>query len=450
MINKDKNTLIYCQLSTFNCQLNRIFEPMAIRTFLLIGTVLICNFLVNAQGIWERIEVPTDQSLHSVYFTDSIYGWAVGDTGTIIHTKDGGDTWTIQDPGTDNNFWSVFFLDREMGWAISWNFVGFFGTLIHNTIDGGETWTSSQYTESSVFMNSILYLDSLNGWMGGSPHAIVRTNDGGTSWTQAAVDTTPLAFFPVLKIQFYDDTYGYACGGMFDIAGVTWSTSDGGETWHPIDNLDAPADEVHGMHLFDSVRVLGAGGDPDFGYGVGMLRTNDGGINWNYEELSMQGNAYDIDFRTGTEAWAPLGPRQKLIYSLDAGDSWTEINTPDSTAIFEMIFPDSLHGYGVGDHGAFIRYDATSVGLLDPPEEKMRGFQAYPNPCTNQLTIRCQIPDTRYRMIEIYTIEGRIVDRLEISFEDKRELDVSHLPAGIFFIKLTTENQISIRKLIKH
>jgi len=39
-----------------------------------------------SQGSWELTEVPATEHLRSVFFTDSLYGWAVGDSGTIIHT----------------------------------------------------------------------------------------------------------------------------------------------------------------------------------------------------------------------------------------------------------------------------------------------------------------------------------------------------------------------------
>ncbi len=51
-----------------------------------------------------------------------------------------------------------------------------------------------------------------------------------------------------------------------------------------------------------------------------------------------------------------LGGEQKLIYSLDSGLTWTSISTPDSAVIFKIIFPDSLHGFGVGLDGAIIKY----------------------------------------------------------------------------------------------
>ena len=357
------------------------------------------------------------------------------------------ENWLIQDSQTENNIYNVFFLDREQGWAASWNFEGFFGTLILKTTDGGQNWTGYPYPVDNIFINCILYFDSLTGWMGGSPHAIVKTTDAGISWAQAAVDTTPLAFFPVLNIKFYDENYGYACGGMFDIAGVTWSTSNGGEKWYPIDNADAPADEVHGLHIFDSLTVLGSGGDPDFGYGVGMIRTYDAGMDWSYEELSMQGNAYDLDFVNDTEAWAPLGPRQKLIYSLDAGDTWTEIPSPENTAIFDMIFPDSLHGFAVGDHGAFLKYDATSVGLWDHLDEELTDMYIFPNPCTEFFMIKSKGSPIKAQELSIYSIRGEYISNIRLAGE---VVDVEDLPAGMYFVKITYKDQIITRKIIKH
>ena len=420
----------------------------------------ISPLLSFSQGSWEVHDVPTSQHLRSVFFTDSMYGWAVGDTGTIIHTADGGENWLVQDAGTQNNIVNVFFLNRQVGWASSWNFNGFYGTLILKTTDGGDTWTGQPYTEDNIFINCILFFDSLTGWMGGSPHAMVKTSDGGDSWAQAAIDTNALAFFPVLQIHFYDENYGYACGGMFDIAGVTWSTSNGGELWYPIDNADAPADEIHGLHSFDSINVMGAGGDPDLGYGVAMIRTANGGANWDYDELSMPGNAYDLDFRNDTEAWAPLGPGQKLIYSLDAGASWTQIDSPGSTSIFDMIFTDSLHGYAVGYDGAFLKYKPAPVGVSEI-ERMDVGMKIYPNPAHRQITVQINIRNgsgEKWRQGELilYDSYGRSVRKFILNelLPGKNDLvlDVSGLPAGVYVCEMSLsargESHITAQKLI--
>ena len=420
-------------------------------TYLLL-LLLAFSRLSTAQGSWELLEMPTQNHLRSVYFTDSLYGWVVGDTGTILHTKDGGDTWIGQDPGTENPVMYVFFLDRQHGWAASWSLGGFFGTLLLTTTDGGETWDQQAYPEDNIFINVIWFSDLQNGWMGGSPHALVRTSDGGQSWQQAAIDTSAIAFFPVLDIAFWDNQYGYASGGMFDIAGVTWSTADGGNHWTPIANSEAPADEVHGLYLFDSLHVLGAGGDPDQGYGVGMLRTGDGGYHWEYEELSMAGNAFDIDFRSETEAWAPLGPQQKLIYSLDAGITWTQVDSPEGSAIFDMIFPDSLHGYAVGYSGAFIRYIPPPVGITESNDFSLPGIKIYPNPADHEMTLEWsgkggETGTLGPREIMIYDLHVKclqswIFDTKEVE-RNKIRLDVSNLKAGVYIIKVKLNDRNS-------
>ncbi len=418
-------------------------------------------YVTNAQGTWEKLDVPVSKNLNSVCFVDSLFGWVAGDSGTILHTVNGGLSWDIQNSQTNNDIMDVFFLNRHLGWASSFNFISVpFGTVLLKTTDGGINWSTETYPEENIFITCMLFLDSLNGWMGGRPHALVKTFDGGMTWNQAVVDTSILAFFPVLDIQFYDDNYGYASGGIFDIAGVIWHTNNGGELWHAIEPVYAPADEVHGLHLFDSINVVGAGGDPDFGYGVGMLWTSNGGSSWEYVEPGFQGNAYDIDFRTEYEAWAPLGPRQKFIYTLDTGLTWIEIATPGSTSIFDVMFPDSLHGFAVGHEGAVLKYKppfpVQVESISDDQIDSIILHQNYPNPFSMGTTIKFHIPEslapTQHACIKIFDLNGN-----EIVFFEKQELqsgyheiffDASALPEGIYLYRLETTSISLTRKMI--
>ena len=61
-------------------------------------------------------------ALTSVYFTDPLNGWAVGENGVIIYTVDGGTNWYFQNSGTTYHLNSVFFINSEIGWI-----VGIFG-----------------------------------------------------------------------------------------------------------------------------------------------------------------------------------------------------------------------------------------------------------------------------------------------------------------------------------
>jgi len=363
---------------------------------LLVVLLALTTQLACAQGSWVKAAIPATQFLRSVCFTDSLYGWVAGDSGTMVHTVNGGNSWIRQNTNTFNDIEYVFFLNRNLGWASEFNFTTSpYGTILLNTTDGGATWHRQPYPVENIFMTCILFTDSLHGWMGGKPNGIYKTVNGGASWSQAVIDTSTLAFFPVLDIRFYDQQKGYASGGILDVAGVIWKTTNGGLNWQAIDPAYAPADEVHKLHLFDADNVMGAGGDPDFGYGVGMITTNDGGSSWIYHELPIQGNAYDLDFRNDTEAWAPLGTKRKLIYSLDAGVTWTPIPTPDSTSIYDMIFTDSLHGYAVGKEGAFLKYHPPVVPAVEPVPLTKEGYVLYgnhPNPCSTVTNITFSIP----------------------------------------------------------
>ncbi|MCX6304015.1 MAG: YCF48-related protein [Bacteroidetes bacterium] len=416
----------------------------------------------HAQGTWERIHVATTQDLNSVCFVDSLYGWVAGDSGVIFHTTDGGFNWVQQDTHATNDVEDIFFLDRNLGWASTYNYTSVpYGTVLLKTTNGGANWASHVYPVENIFITCILFRDTLNGWMGGRPHALVKTTDGGINWIQAAIDTSTLAFFPVLSIQFYNEKYGYASGGMFDIAGVTWHTSNGGEMWYAIDADEAPADEVHGLHMFDSLHVMGSGGDPDFGYGVGMIRTSDGGLNWTYDELDIQGNAYDLDFRNDHEAWAPLGTRRKLIYSMDAGVTWAPVITPDTTAIYDMIFPDTLHGFAVGKEGAVIKYHPPvipSVPAFGLPHERYALSQNIPNPVQARTTFRFTVPpactyqssvtrQTALLQLKVCNIFGEevasLVNEAPSPGDHEVVFDAGNLPAGIYFylLRLSTPGQ---------
>ena len=48
----------------------------------------------NGGTVWERQTSGTQQDLLGVFFVDEKTGWCVGSGGEIIHTDNGGKTWT--------------------------------------------------------------------------------------------------------------------------------------------------------------------------------------------------------------------------------------------------------------------------------------------------------------------------------------------------------------------
>jgi hypothetical protein len=127
-----------------------------------------------------------------------------------------------------------------------------------------------------------------------------------------------------------------------------------------------------------------------------------------------------------------------------------------------MMFPDTLHGFAVGYDGAVIRYEPKPVGLRDLQQENMNGLHIYPNPCDGWF--RLQTQDTRGKwseakpgdippkagtqVLRIYNVRGQKIKEVNL---ERKMVDVSDLPEGIYYIQLQVEDWLSAAKLVvKH
>jgi photosystem II stability/assembly factor-like uncharacterized protein len=366
---------------------------------------------VNSKDYWLSTNSPTTQLLRRVCFTDDLTGWAAGDRGTIIHTKDGGDTWDLQNSGVETGIADIFFLNDHMGWALVWSVSNPTGTIILKTKNGGENWTPENYPEPDKYMRKIFFMDSLRGWMGGSPDAFVYTTDGGMEWTNVVIDSGVLGHLPPINFSFFDSNYGFANGGIFDIAGVIWKTINGGINWF---SMAVGPEPIQQIIFFDSLNALGVGGD--FEFGTGIARTYDAGESWQYASLGVAGVASAVSFRTSSEGWACLGSAQKFIFTHDSGNTWTQVPTPNHSRIFDLVFTDSMHGYAVGDGGIILKYDTTVVGITDTqfPDlpSTIKLYQNYPNPFNPKTVISYQLAVGSTVELTIYNVMGEKVKEL--------------------------------------
>ena len=115
------------------------------------------------------------------YLSAGPVGWAVGANGTILHTSDGGTTWSPQTDGFGNGLSSVEFTDAMNGWA-----VGASAIRIH-TSNGGALWSAQA---GGSFLRGVEFIDAMNGWAVGDSGTILHTSDGGATWLPQVSGTT--------------------------------------------------------------------------------------------------------------------------------------------------------------------------------------------------------------------------------------------------------------------
>jgi photosystem II stability/assembly factor-like uncharacterized protein len=424
--------------------MNKFFIQLFV-AFLLAGEFTKCQ----SQDYWLTTNSPTTRSLRSVQFLDSLTGWAAGDSGVVIHTTSAGQSWTSQDSNIESDIVDVFFLNENLGWALAWNsFNPPFGTIILKTTNGGSDWTAEQYPEDNIFMYVIRFLDSLDGWMGGSGGTIVSTTNGGTDWTPSERSGL-CSGFDVLDLAFHSPEYAVASGGFFDISGVVWRTTNNGQHWH---SQCISPEPIQQLYFLDSLNIIGVGGD--FEFGAGIVRTTNGGIVWEYTNLEVFGIALALSFRTASEAWAPLGFAEKFIYTLDSGDTWNEIATPAGSAILDLTFTDSLHGYAVGYEGVILKFNPSPVSVKNIRPINLptgnRLFQNYPNPFNPTTSIAFSISNSEHVTIKVYNVLGKeiitLLDEIKPAGIHRDIFTGKDLPSGVYYYELVSQSSADLDK----
>jgi photosystem II stability/assembly factor-like uncharacterized protein len=72
----------------------------------------------NSGYSWVRLTQGFNNWLNSIHVLSQNLGWAVGNTGTILHTQDG-NNWVNQVSGTDEDFRSIYMVNNGIGYIVS-------------------------------------------------------------------------------------------------------------------------------------------------------------------------------------------------------------------------------------------------------------------------------------------------------------------------------------------
>ena len=94
----------------------------------------------------------TSRRLSGISFINVNTGTIVGDTGTVIHTTNGGISWSMQNSGTNQWLFDASYLDINNGFA-----VGNSGTILRTT-NGGVSWVQ-QNSGVSVSLYGLSFIN---------------------------------------------------------------------------------------------------------------------------------------------------------------------------------------------------------------------------------------------------------------------------------------------------
>ena len=415
---------------------------------------------IYAQGNWVKQNSPTSDQFYKAVYTDTTNIWVCGGNGTIIHTSNGGLNWFKQNTNTDFQILSMSFINNRLGWAIA-NKLNYANPVIYKTTNGGNNWNYTDYPDTNLIFYDICFLDSLYGFISGNSGLFLRTTNGGLNWRSGKMDTTIFSNLSIRNIFPVNKKIIYGCGGQMDIAGMVWKSEDSGKNF--TSKIIAP-EPITKLIKLDSVIIIGTGGDYEFG--ASLVKTTSSGLNWIYDPIPYFGIGFDIAVRTKTEWWIGLGFSNMLTYTTNSGINWNSVQMPDSSGIYQIIFPDSLHGWAFGTYGSIYRYYKTTSSVTNNENNLPKTFklnQNYPNPFNSSTIIRFSLPENgksengKWKMesglvtLKVFDILGKEIailvnEKLRPGTYEK-PFSNNHLPSGIYFYQLLYENKIIDAKI---
>lgn len=437
-----------------------------LKKYLYILTIVILQFLnIYPQPTWEKIKTPTDFNLLKVFYLDSLHCWVAGDSGVIMFSSDEGENWEIQNSGVSNFISDIFFLNKDLGWALTFGIEGSNSDIrskVLKTTNGGIDWQNENYRHLNTILTTIFFNDSLNGWIGGEPFDISYTNDGGSNWNHAVIDTGNPGYFPVYRIKFSNFQYGFAVGGAEMPGGIIWRTVDGGNLWK---TYRLGADPFNDMIFLDSVNVLSLSADPERSYPIGELKFDLENNFWTYNEIDKYGRVSSISQRTPLEIWGTLSCDTSFILSKDIGTTWDFLPTNDSLCYYSIAFADSLHGIAVGRGGYILKYiPEIPVNVENADSQFPLDFvleQNYPNPFNPGTKICWHSPISGYHTLKVYDVLGNVIATLVDEYKPAGRYEVEFnvgqsaiggsspdIASGIYFYQLKSDNYFETKKML--
>jgi photosystem II stability/assembly factor-like uncharacterized protein len=266
-----------------------------------------------------------------------------------------------------NRLNDVIFTDADSGTA-----VGEGGTIVRTT-NGGRTWTV-QESGTVRDLLAVSFSDPRNGTVVGVYGTILRTTNGGTTWT-------PQTSFRVehyTDVSFTDVNNGFIVGD-----GTVLRTTNGGANWL----LVTTGMEAEHVSFADSLTGTVVRGST-------VHRTTDGGANWVRQFTGSSGRIWDVSFfdvntgmmvgeqgtvfytSNGGRVWRPrqtgvgdvytsvslvdartatvVGAGGTILRTTDGGETWTHQKLGPYDAFFGVSFADTNNGTITGQEGAIL------------------------------------------------------------------------------------------------
>jgi photosystem II stability/assembly factor-like uncharacterized protein len=212
-------------------------------------------------------------------------------------------------------------------------------------------------------LSGVWFTNPQTGFAVGERGTILRTADGGASWT---LQQTAGPRDHLYAVHFTSAETGYVAGEL----GTIRKTTDGGATW--VAQTSGTKDTLCSLWFTEA----------DTGCAVGdrgtVLKTIDGGEHWTAQTSGTNAWLSSVYFPDRTTGYA-VGESGTILKTTDAGAHWLAQASGTRNHLYAVHFPSAKIGYVVGDRGTILKTTdggvssvAQSVRDASPPPSAER------------------------------------------------------------------------------
>jgi hypothetical protein len=262
---------------------------------------------------------------------------------------------------------------------------------------------------------------------------------------QGAEQMTTTTVSDLDAIHFVDRDHGWACG-----EGILMQYKDG--SW--IGDQAYPSGFWVDVFFTDTLNGWGAGywltggGNPVDTAVVIHTTDNSTWFTAQLINVGYSGSFEKVFFLDNQIGWT-INSSGWIYSTTDGGNTWTrEAEGMTDEYLVRIQFTSISNGYIVGNNKTMLKYTQIS-SLEDKP--KQTELTLFPNPTTGKFKITfADNPNIQIRNLELLDLYGKSIYNWHHAPGTRHlEKDISHLPAGIYFIRVLNENQTIMKKIIK-
>jgi len=231
------------------------------------------------------------------------------------------------------------------------------------------------------------------------------------------------------------------------IGSEVYKTTDGGNAWTPVTIGD---DVTFDTAIFDIVQNPKNLNQLALGTSSGVFVSNDKGLTWNLVSQFVANKVAYSDVNSGVLMATTYTSQNDIFnihYSVDNGTNWKTIARTDL-----LETESGSVAIDFSDKKAYIYIASTDLGLLgynlnleilangEVSAEKA-SVLVYPNPTVDVV----HIDSKNLKSATLYDMNGK-----KLLESNKTEISVSHLPKGVYVLRIvTSDNSIVSKKIIK-